>query len=247
LLVRFAPGGAVAASLNLGLVTGFGPIAAPNGVYFLSVRAGNAAGFGPESNVVQVNVPSLPPPPGNPTGLTATVVGNSATFNWTAPGSGGPVANYVLLASNAPFPAPAIASLVLPPTPTAALINGIPPGVWYIRIFARNAAGNSALSTNEVQITVAGPAPPAAPTMNAPTVSAGNTVNLSWSAAAGATSYTLIARLTPAGAPFLVAPMGANTSVGFPGVPSGTYYLQVVANNAFGSSPPSNQVTLVVP
>jgi hypothetical protein len=37
------------------------------------------------------------------------------------------------------------------------------------------------------------------------------------------------------------------TAVGFSGVPSGTYFLQVIANNALGSSGLSNQVSLVVP
>jgi hypothetical protein len=246
LVVRFTPGGAVATTFTLGLVTSFGPIAAPNGFYSLSVRAGNAAGFGPESNVVNVTVPTLPTPPGTPSGLVANVTGNSATLNWTAPASGGAVSNYVLIAGQTPgFVAP-LATLVLGPA-TGAVINGIPPGTWYVRIYANNAGGNSPGTTNEVTLAVAGPQAPGTPTMNTPTV-AGNTVGLSWSPGAGGTptSYTLVARLSPAGgvfAQFVVA----TTAVGFSGVPSGTYYLQVIANNALGSSGLSNQVTLVVP
>ncbi|MFN7979706.1 MAG: hypothetical protein U0P30_16350 [Vicinamibacterales bacterium] len=39
----------------------------------------------------------------------------------------------------------------------------------------------------------------------------------------------------------------AATSVSFPNVPQGTYYLRVEAVNALGTSAPSNEVTVVVP
>jgi hypothetical protein len=76
----------------------------------------------------------------------------------------------------------------------------------------------------------------------------GHTVGLSRSAGPGGapTSYTLFVSATPGGAPFLSVPL-TGTSAGFNNVPSGTYYLRLVANNALGSSPPSNQVALVVP
>ena len=112
-------------------VKSFGPIAAPNGAYSLSVRAGNGVGFGPESNVVNITVPTLPAPPGTPTGLVVNVSGNSATFTWVAPASGGPVANYVLIAGQTPGFVTPLATLVRPATPTAAVVNGVPPGIWY--------------------------------------------------------------------------------------------------------------------
>jgi titin len=246
LLARVVPGGPIAYSQPLGNVTSFG-INAPNGVFYLSVVATNASGPGPESNVVPVTVPSLPPPPGSPTGLVVNVSGNSATFTWVAPTSGGPVANYVLIAGQTPGFVTPLATLVRPATPTGVVVNGVPPGTWYVRIFASNAGGISA-STNEVQVAVAGPQPPGTPTLNTPTV-VGHTVGLSWSAGPGGapTSYTLFASATPGGAPFLSVPGLIGTSAGFNNVPSGTYYLRLVANNALGSSPPSNQVALVVP
>ena len=245
LIARVVNGGAPVVVLPLGNVTSFG-VNAPNGTFFLSVQGTNAAGPGPESNVVQVTVPALPPPPGAPTNLTVNVVGNSASFAWTAPGSGGPVGSYALLASNAPGGAP-LATLPLPAAPTTFAIGGIPPGIWYVRLIAQNSGGNSAPS-NEVQLNIAGPQPPGTPTMNTPTVSAGNTVGLSWTPGAGGTpsSYNLIVRLSPAGAVFAQFALSA-TAVSFGGVPSGTYYLQVIANNALGSSGLSNQVILTVP
>ncbi len=245
LIARVASGGAPVVVLPLGNVTSFG-INAPNGAFFLSVQASNASGAGPESNVVPVTVPTLPPPPGLPSGLVANVTGNSATLNWTAPATGGPVANYVLIAGQTPGFATPLATLVLG-SATGVLINGIPPGTWYVRIYASNAGGNSPGTTNEVQLVVAGPQPPGTPTMNTPTV-AGNTVGLSWTPGAGGTpsSYNLIVRLSPAGPVFAQFALSV-TAVGFSGVPSGTYYLQVIANNAVGSSGLSNQVSLVVP
>ena len=65
----------------------------------------------------------------------------------------------------------------------------------------------------------------------------------------------LLLALLPAAAAFgylaafaLVAtvPLGG-TSVSFGGVPPGTYFLRMTATNAVGTSPLSNQVTLVVP
>ena len=246
LLARLVPGGPIVHSLPLGNVTSFG-INAPNGVFYLSVVATNASGPGPESGVVPVTVPSLPPPPGSPTGLVVNVAGNSATFTWVAPTSGGPVANYVLIAGQTPGFVTPLATLVRPATPTGVVVPGVPPGTWYVRIFASNAGGISG-STNEVQVVVAGPQPPGTPTLNAPTV-VGHTVGLSWSAGPGGapTSYTLFASATPGGAPFLSVPGLTGTSAGFNNVPSGTYFLRLVANNALGSSPPSNQVALVVP
>ena len=117
-----------------------------------------------------------------------------------------------------------------------------------MRVFARNAAGNSALSTNQVQITVGGAAPPGrADAEHAHRV--GNNVGLSWAPGAGGTptSYTLGRRAQSGGAPIVTVPGLTGTAIAFARVPSGTYFLRLVATNALGSSPPSNEVTLVVP
>lgn len=247
LLVRLVSGGPIVYSAPVGNLLSFSIPGAPNGTFILSVVATNGAGTGPESNAVAVTVPNVGPPPGNPTNLQRTVNGSSATFTWSAPSSGGPVAEYVFIAGQTSgFPSP-LATVVLPGSQTGVQIDGIPAGTWYVRVYARNAAGNSALATNEVQVIVAGPQPPAAPTLNTPVV-AGNTVTLSWTAGGGGapTSYTLIVALSPGGTPILTAPL-TGTGVSFPGVPSGTYYLKLVANNALGSSPASNEVVAAVP
>jgi subtilisin family serine protease len=246
LRARLTPTGAPIVNFPLGNTLAFG-LNAPNGVYYLSVFATNAAGPGPESSVVPVTIPSLPPPPGAPTNLQANVVGNNVTFTFTPPASGGAVANFLLVAGQTPGFAAPLASLPLAPSQTTFGVAGVPPGTWYVRVVAQNAGGTSA-PTNEVSFTVAGPTPPGAPTLN-PAVVVGNTVSLSWAAGAGGapTSYTLVAAASPGGTPFLSAPVGGGTSIAFGGVPTGTYFVRLLASNALGNSPPSNEITIVVP
>jgi YVTN family beta-propeller protein len=244
LVARTATGGPIT-TIPLGPATTFSA-AAPNGTYALSVTATNASGTGPESASVTLSVPAVAPPPGAPTNLAATVAGDTATFTWSAPSSGGAPNGYTLVAGLTPGFTAVIASLPLAAAPTSSAIPGVPPGTYYVRILAQNAGGTSAAS-NEVVLTVAGPAAPTAPTLNAPTVS-GNTVSLSWSpgpGGGGSTSYQLTA-FTPGGAVVATVPL-SGTSASFANVPGGTYLLRLVAFNSVGPSPASNQVTVVVP
>lgn len=244
LVARTAPGGPVLVAIPLGNVTSFAATG-PNGVFVLSVQASNASGAGPESSSVTVTLPTVPAPPGAPTGLVASAAGNTATFTWNPPSTGGVVANYVLTAGLTPGFAVPLAALPLPGSSPGTVVPGVPAGTYYVRVVAQNAGGTSA-PTNEAVLTVAGPAAPGAPTMNQPTGS-GNTLHLSWSpGGAGApTSYVLTA-LTTGGAVIASVPL-AGTAVSFANVPNGTYVLQVVAVNAVGASPASNQVSVTLP
>ena len=102
-------------------------------------------------------------------------------------------------------------------------------------------------ASNVVTITVAASGAPGAPSLNAPIVS-GNTVTLSWNPGSGdtPTEYILTARTSPGGAPLVTVPL-TGTSTSFGAVSSGTYYLRLTATNAAGMSPPSTDVTVVVP
>lgn len=244
LVARTAVGGPVLVAIPLGNVTSFSA-AGPNGVFVLSVQASNASGAGPESSPVNVTLPTVPTPPGAPSGLVANAAGNTATFTWNPPSTGGVVANYVLTAGLTPGFAVPLASLPLPGSSTGTVVPGVPAGTYYIRVVAQNAGGTSA-PTNEAVLTVAGPAAPGAPTMNQPTGS-GNTLNLSWTPGGGGvpTSYVLSA-LTTGGAVIASLPL-AGTAASFANVPNGTYVLQIVAINGVGASPASNQVTVTLP
>jgi hypothetical protein len=243
LVARLTAGGPVVATLPMGAERSFS-VNAPNGTFVLSVRASNASGTGPESSIVTVTVPQAAPPPGPPSNLTANVTGTTVSFSWSAPASGGALTNYVLVAGLTPGFSVPIATMVLGSTPAVG-VPGVPPGTYYVRVLAQNASATGAAS-NEIMVTVAGATPPGAPTLHPPVVT-GSTVALSWSAGAGEspTHYTLMASLSPGGAPIVAVPL-IGTATSFADVPSGTYYLQLTASNAAGTSAPA-QVTLTVP
>ncbi|MCC7123948.1 MAG: S8 family serine peptidase [Acidobacteria bacterium] len=240
-LARGTAGGPVLTQLNVGNALGVN-VPAPNGTFHITVLAANASGPGPESAGVSFSVPLVPPAPGTPTNLTATVSGAQVGFTWTAPSGGGTPAGYMLRAAASPGGAP-IVTLPVPASPTAFAVAA-PAGTYYVRIAAINAGGTGPLS-NEVTVVVA---PPGPPTMNAPTVN-GATVGLSWIApttgGTGVTSYVVFASMTPGGAPVAQLPttgLGINVDA-----PRGTYYVRVHARNAVGQGAASNEVTVTVP
>lgn len=244
LLARTTPGGPLLVTLPVGNVTSFAA-AGPNGVFVLSLVASNAAGAGPESSAISITLPTVPPPPGAPTNLVASAFGDTATFTWNPPSSGGAAANYVLFAGLTPGFALPIASLPLPASQAGVVVPGVPPGTYYVRVVAQNAGGTSA-PTNEATLTVSGPQAPGAPTLSQPT-GAGNTLNLAWTPGGGGlpTSYLLTA-LTTGGAVLATVPL-SGTAVSFANVPNGTYVLRLVAVNAVGASAASNEVTVTLP
>lgn len=86
--------------------------------------------------------------------------------------------------------------------------------------------------------------PPGAPTLTA--ISSGNTVSVSWTpnpSGGVASSYTLFAGSAPGVANLAAIPIrGATTFTA--AVPTGLYYLTVVARNGYGTSAPSNEVAV---
>ncbi len=242
-LIARAPGGAVLLTQTLGLVHGVSA-SGPNGTYVLSIVATNASGAGAESASVTVVLPVTGPPPGAPAGLSASVAGTTAVFTWNPPASGGPVTNYILLAGTTPGFTNPVASLTLGGTPGTSVPN-VPPGTYYVRVYARNNGGLSAAS-NEVSLTVQGPTVPGAPTLNPASV-VNRTVTLSWTAGSGTTtSYALRAYLS--GGPLVASANGITaTGASFANVPPGVYEVEVMGVNAVGASAPSNRITVTVP
>jgi hypothetical protein len=92
-----------------------------------------------------------------------------------------------------------------------------------------------------------GPSPPQAPGEPAAVVH-GSTVTLSWFAPPGPVSgYILEAGSASGLSNLATAALGPATTVSFPGIPRGTYYVRMRAVNAQGSSIVSDEVTVVVP
>jgi hypothetical protein len=202
--------------------------------------------------------PAPPPPspiPGPPVGLTSTVVGTSVVLAWTPPVSGASPSGYLIDVGSRP----GATDLLVYPTGNQLLsivATNVRPGIYFVRVRAGNAVGESLLS-NEVVVIVSeggGPAPgpsapPAAP-IDLRAASDGSTVALVWSPplGGGVPSYYII----EAGSSPALSDL-ANFSTGTPipsfqtaGVPGGTYYVRVRAGNSIGLSAPSNEAVLVV-
>lgn len=180
-----------------------------------------------------------------PSNLTATVTGNTVTLSWNAPI--GALLGYRLETGTGP-------GLSNVATTTMGLATSfsapaVPAGTYYMRVRAIAAAGESPPS-NEVTVIVGGAAgcalPPAAP-MSLMAALNGTTVQLSWSAGGGcpATNHIVQAGSAPGLANLAVVNTGPMT--GFTATaPPGSYYVRVIAQNAFGTSAPSNELNITV-
>jgi len=187
-------------------------------------------------------------PPGPPTGLTATAVGSTVTLTWGAPATGGAPTAYIIEAGSAPGLAN-LANFSTGNTATTFSASGVGAGSYYVRVRATNSAGTSAPSADALLVVGGGcVGPPSAPTGFANTFKSGGTVTFAWNASAGATTYIIEAGSAPGAANLANADLGSSaTSATFSGVPNGTYFVRLRAQNACGTSGVSNEVVLILP
>lgn len=176
-----------------------------------------------------------------PTGLRVhAMAGHLVTLRWTVPVGSAPT-GFVL--EGGINPGEVLASL---PTgsadPTFTFTS--PTGSFYVRVHALNGTVRSAAS-NEIRIHVNLPVPPSAPDNLLGLVN-GSTLALAWvNTYAGGAPTSLVLDVT--GALVTSLPLGLADSFSFVGVPAGTYALALRAQNAAGTSPPSDAVTLTFP
>jgi len=240
-----APGHTVV-SLPLADVTSFSTMA-PEGRYFVRVRARTVAGYGPPSNEVVIGTGQAAPPAA-PAALLATVVGTQLTFRWEPPATGAVVAGYELHAGWSPG-ATTIGRIPLPASPRQFAIAA-PPGTYYVRVVAVNAAGAGPPSP-EVTVTPGAGActAPGPPTGVQASVAAG-AIAIRWDRPAdGAvpTIYVLQAGSIAGAADRGTLTLSGDTyAIGAP-VPAGAYFVRVAAANACGASAASAEVSAVVP
>lgn len=126
-----------------------------------------------------------------------------------------------------------------------AVANGV---TYYYQVVAQpagNEAAASAPSTCQTVTPVSGPCtPPAAPTGVTASSSAQTTSSVSWTAASGATSYS-ISRATVSGGPYSAVGSSASTSFADSGLTCNTtYYYVVSASNGTCSSGNSTQASV---
>lgn len=186
--------------------------------------------------------------PGAPQNLTAVVTGNSVTLSWNAPFTGGLPTGYVVNASLSPG-GPIIAAL--PVSGTSLVVTDVPAAVYYVHVRAVNLDGASPPS-NEVIVAVPSgggscASPPNAPTNLTANVNA-NLVTLAWAAPVGGcapTSYVIQAGSAPGLSNLAILNVGSATSLTV-SAPVGTYFVRVIAVNAFGGSVPSVDIIVTV-
>jgi endonuclease/exonuclease/phosphatase family metal-dependent hydrolase len=195
-------------------------------------------------SVSAVDQATLPAPP---EALTAQVSGNTVTLLWRPSAMGAPPTSYLLEASSAPG-GPPIASAVV--SGTSVTVPDVTNGVYYVTVRALNAYGASGPSDTAFVIVPEGgecraaPLPPQALTATA----TGDLVTLSWRAPAGgcrATSFAVLAGSAPGASDITIVNVGHVTSVSA-SAPPATYYVRLVATNAFGASGASNEIVVVV-
>lgn len=127
---------------------------------------------------------------------------------------------------------------------TSFAINA-PQGIYYLRVFARNAQGLSAAS-NVVGVTVSSTVVPPAPPTGLVASSSGTTVNLSVGLPAGPLTGLVLAAGAAPGQTQAVIPMPLASQTTLSNVPPGTYYARMHAVGPGGPSGASNEVQIVV-
>jgi hypothetical protein len=134
---------------------------------------------------------------------------------------------------------------------TTFFVAGVPPGTYYVRIRARNAAGISEPS-NEIVVRIDGnptTGVSSCPTLNPPigltSTITGSAVRLGWTASAGATSYRIEAGSVPGASDLFNGDVG-NLATLEAIVSPGDYWVRVRANSVCRTSAPSREIAIRV-
>jgi hypothetical protein len=211
--------------------------ALPSGTYYLRIAAIVGGTTGPVSNEVAFTVGN--PAPLAPTGFTASTTGGMLTLSWNAPTSGGVPSDYVLQVGSSFGSANVAPALRLGQTATSWSypLHALPDGTYFLRLYALNEQGVSAVSSETV---FTKGAVPGVPVPLEPIVNGNNTVVLRWQPPTGGATVTHYAIEAQAGDSrdlrTVVSGIPADaTSFVSPAIPQGGYYWRVRAYN--GTTP----------
>jgi hypothetical protein len=209
-------------------------------------RAGTLLVAGVPVSLTQAGWPAGPP--GAPAEFSAAAAADTLTFSWAPPTTGGRPAGYYLQAGVAPGFSALAASLEISSTRSTYQYVGAPAGRYYVKLRAYNDYGvGPASEERELLVGVTGAAP-GAPGALTRTVT-GDAVSFRWSPPVTGdppTGYLLEAGTGPGLSNITSVPLGPQTQFDVNGVPPGTYFVRVRAQNSFGLGSPSNEVVLTV-
>jgi predicted phage tail protein len=242
----FTPGRSDGAALAIGTAREFA-VTVPPGRFYVRVKAQNAYGISAASNEVELRAGITAAPPSRPQAVSAQVTGSTLRLTWSAPAGGDAPTGYVLEAGTAAGLSN-IANVSLGPA-TSFVAEGIPAGLYFVRMRAVNSFGMSEPS-EDVPVAVGSVAqPPQRPTGVTATVT-GRTVTFMWNAPTQGgvpTGYVLEAGTGSGLSDITALPIGPAPSFTVGDVPPGTYFVRVRAVNALGASGPSSEVVVTVP
>jgi beta-lactamase superfamily II metal-dependent hydrolase len=210
---------------------------APGATTF-DVRYGGTVEAFPVSN-------STVAPPDPPTDLAGTVLGATVALSWTPPTGGTPPTSFLIEAAFTSG-GPSIANL--PVSASSVSVSNVPNGTYFVRVRSVNAEGVSAPS-NEIVVTVGSScASPPAPPTNLTGAAVASLVTLGWSVPTSGcpvSGYVVRAGSAPNLTNVVVLPVG--NVLGLQATaPPGTYFVTVTAQNAFGTSAPSNEAIVTI-
>jgi MYXO-CTERM domain-containing protein len=203
--------------------------------YYFVVRAGNAGGLSPPS--AEASATPEPPSPSAPANVAATAGNGQVGLSWSAAAGATRYNIYQGTSAGGEGTTP-----VLTVTGTSGTIPGLNNGTaYYFVVRAANGGGLSPASAEAVA-TPEPPAPPAPGNLSA--TAADGQIGLSWTAAAGATSYNVYQGTSAGGEAATPALIVTGNSAAITGLKNGTtYYFQVRALNGGGTGPASAEVS----
>lgn len=211
----------------------------PETDYYYMVTAANSVGSSSASAAVigSTTILTAPATPANLTVSNAT--GSTLDISWDASPD---ATSYTLQYANS-TELPLSYTTIHTGSETSYTHSGLTAGTtYYYIVYASNTAGNSS-TTAAAEGTTTAPSIPGTPanlTVSNPTSS---TLDISWDASAGATSYSL-SRSTASNGTYTTVYTGANTSYSDTGLSENiTYYYKVSASNEGGASSESNAVS----
>jgi hypothetical protein len=146
--------------------TGFSASGVGVGTYYVRVRAQNAGGTSAASNesILVVGPTGCTTAPGAPAGFSSWASGGTMHLTWSAPGNSCSPTSYVVQAGSSAGSSDVANVNVGAGTSYDA--SGVAAGIYYVRVRAVNAYGQSAAS-NEIVLTVSsGGSPPSATSVN---------------------------------------------------------------------------------